>query len=146
MSADVISKCITRSPRTHSSAQKAYPIKLLKKCELRFPLRRSIETEKCFISDIHRRGRPVDLGEITAETHKLLQEGFRGEIDWSMDAIISDETRFGLFDDSPWMWIQRGIYPERISEPTPKYNKSFMAWERRLDKVSSQNQRSLTEI
>jgi hypothetical protein len=50
------------------------------------------------------------------------------DIEWSGDVIISDESRFGLFDDSRRLWIQRGIYTERTFKPTPKHNTSFMVW------------------
>jgi transposase len=51
-----------------------------------------------------------------------------GNIDWAGEVIISDESRFGLFDDSRRMWIQRGVYTDRTVRPTPKHNASFMVW------------------
>jgi hypothetical protein len=48
--------------------------------------------------------------------------------DWRHDVIISDESRFELYDDSRSVWIQRGVYAERTFHPMPKHNSSIMAW------------------
>jgi transposase len=51
-----------------------------------------------------------------------------GNIDWAAEVIISDESRFGLFDDSRRMWIQRGVYTDLTMRATPKHDASFMVW------------------
>jgi transposase len=52
----------------------------------------------------------------------------QGTIDWTREVIITDESRFGLYDDSRSMWVQRGVYTERTFRPTPKHNSSIMVW------------------
>jgi transposase len=56
------------------------------------------------------------------------REGLEGTIDWTRDVMISDESRFGLFDDSRSMWVQRGVYSEHTFHPVPKHNTSIMVW------------------
>jgi transposase len=56
------------------------------------------------------------------------QESLEGTIDWTQDVIISDESRFGLYDDSRSMWIQRGVYSQRTFQPVPKHDTSIMVW------------------
>jgi transposase len=56
------------------------------------------------------------------------QEARHGTIDWAREVIISDESRFGLYDDSRCMWVQRGVYTERTFRPTPKHDSSIMVW------------------
>jgi transposase len=56
------------------------------------------------------------------------EEALRGSINWGGDVIISDESRFGLYDDSRRLWVQRGIFREKASKAKPKFRKSFMCW------------------
>jgi transposase len=56
------------------------------------------------------------------------EKSLAGDIDWASQVIISDESRFGLDDDSRRMWVQRGVYNDRTLKPTPKHNASFMVW------------------
>lgn len=63
-----------------------------------------------------------------AKRLKFCQEGLTREINWAGDVIISDESRFGLFDDSPRIWLQRGAYNEKTFRGREKFTKTFMAW------------------
>jgi hypothetical protein len=64
-----------------------------------------------------------------AKKVKFCHECLTRDIDWTHVIIISDESRFGLYDDSRSMWIQRGIYAGRTFYPMPKHDSSsIMAW------------------
>jgi hypothetical protein len=51
-----------------------------------------------------------------------------GRIDWASEVIISDQSRFGLFDDSRRQWIPRGEYPDQSFVSFPKHPQSVMVW------------------
>jgi hypothetical protein len=55
-------------------------------------------------------------------------EALKGSIDWAGDVIITDESRFGLYDDSRRLWVQRGTFRDSTTKPKPKFQKSFMCW------------------
>jgi hypothetical protein len=40
------------------------------------------------------------------------RNALEGPIDWARDVVISDKSRFGLFDDSRRQWIPRGEYSD----------------------------------
>jgi hypothetical protein len=48
--------------------------------------------------------------------------------DWASEIIISDESHFGIFDDSRRMWVQCDVYTDRTLRLTPKHNTSFIIW------------------
>jgi hypothetical protein len=47
-------------------------------------------------------------------------------IDWSADVVISDESRFGLYEDSRKMWVARGVDNAETFNACPKYTQSVM--------------------
>jgi transposase len=51
-----------------------------------------------------------------------------GDLAWDSDVVISDESRFGLFDDSRRIWVQRGVYTDNTFSSVPKFSKSFIVW------------------
>jgi hypothetical protein len=55
-------------------------------------------------------------------------DALEGAIDWTNEVLISDESRFGLYDDSRSMWIQRGVYAQRTFHPVPKHDTSIKVW------------------
>jgi transposase len=55
-------------------------------------------------------------------------EALTGSVDWAADVIITDESRFGLYDDSRRLWVQRGVFRETTTKPKPKFQKTFMCW------------------
>jgi hypothetical protein len=50
------------------------------------------------------------------------------ECNLTTNVVITDESRFGLLDDSRSLWVQRGVYNERCFRPTPKHNTTVMVW------------------
>jgi transposase len=51
-----------------------------------------------------------------------------GDIDWGTEVIISDESRFGLYNDNHFIWIRRGEYNPETFRAKPKYHQSVMVW------------------
>jgi hypothetical protein len=65
---------------------------------------------------------------IPALVHKNCHEGLEGTIGWIREVNSSDESRFGLFNDSRSMLVQRGIYSEHIFHPILKHDTSNVVW------------------
>jgi transposase len=74
------------------------------------------------------RTRPLLTETQIAKRLTFCQKALSGEINWAGEVIISDESRFGLFDDSRRIWLQRGIYHEITFRGKPKFQKTFMVW------------------
>jgi hypothetical protein len=51
-----------------------------------------------------------------------------GPIDWSEKVVLSDESRFGLQNDSQHIWVKRGIYNKESFRQKRKVEKSIMVW------------------
>jgi hypothetical protein len=52
----------------------------------------------------------------------------KGPINWSSNVILSDESRFGLEDDSQRIWVKRGTYNKQSFRQKSKVAKSIMVW------------------
>jgi hypothetical protein len=55
-------------------------------------------------------------------------KSWAGDSEWPSEVIISDESCFGVFDESRRIWVQCDIYTDRMLRPTPKHNASFIVW------------------
>ena len=55
-------------------------------------------------------------------------EQCHNDIDWEKAVVISDESRFGLRDDSRRIWIKRGLYNPGSFREKEKYPKAIMVW------------------
>ena len=51
-----------------------------------------------------------------------------GPYDWATQAVISDESRFALRDDSRRIWVKNGVYNSKTFRGIEKFNKSIMVW------------------
>jgi hypothetical protein len=56
----------------------------------------------------------------------LRRNALEGLIDWARDVVISDESRFGRFDDGRRRWIPRGEYPDESFVSPSKHPQSVM--------------------
>jgi hypothetical protein len=52
----------------------------------------------------------------------------RSAFDWSADVVMSDESRFGLDEDSRRMLVARGVYNAGTFKMCPKDTESGMLW------------------
>jgi transposase len=52
----------------------------------------------------------------------------REQIDWNMDVVITDESRFCMFPDSRRIWVQRGVYNPKCALKLPKHSQGIMVW------------------
>jgi transposase len=69
---------------------------------------------------------PANIQKRLAFCEKVL--GIPNSIDWASDVVISDESRFGLFEDSRRMWILRGVYNPETFRTCAKFAQSVMVW------------------
>jgi transposase len=92
--------------------------------------RQTVNTIRNFLRFRYSKARKCPLiTKLQQEKRKKFAEECRnGSIDWTRQVIISDESRFGLYDDSRSMWVQRGVYTERTTRPVPKHDSSIMVW------------------
>jgi transposase len=77
-------------------------------------------------------GNPRSMPMLTPDQERkrreFCQAALDGTIDWAKEVVISDESRFGLYDDSRRMWIQRGVYLPQTFKKIPKHSPSVMVW------------------
>jgi hypothetical protein len=71
---------------------------------------------------------PMLTPEQMEKRRQFCEIALHGQIDWASQVVISDESRFGLYDDSRRMWVQRGVYTPETFQEIPKYSPSLMVW------------------
>jgi transposase len=72
--------------------------------------------------------RPTLTANQKTKRVEFCRKALNGPINWEAEVVISDESRFGLNDDSSRIWVQRGVYSEQTFRDQQKFNKSVMVW------------------
>jgi hypothetical protein len=74
------------------------------------------------------RKQPFLTEEQMVKRVEFAKNQLNGPIDWSSNVILSDESRFGLEDDSQRIWVKRGVYNKESFRQKRKFAKSIMVW------------------